>query len=655
MFYIEEILAAPISKEEIIATGGFDVGELGDSRDPLFGAETFASKKCIKCKPNPCYGHCGYLTLPYLVCNPVFATKIRKKISMICRSCGEGNNDGKSCRSCGAEMGKVSLDVMSDDTKIGEVISIGLKEAKEMLISQGDDFHMFITDVIAILPKMMRISSPDEVKETQIETSHLKLIRAVHNRADRKTIANLYSCVISGNDQEKKKSSIMANIKGKEGVGRHIMITKRVDDCGRAVIVGDDHIAVDEIVIPKKVAKKLFRYMVVTKENYEQTIKLWRDGEITSHDGDTTDVSRIRTGGVVRRRIQNGDLIIANRQPSLSKVSMMCHKAIVSQDDSKCIRLNTAVTPPYAADFDGDEMNVFFHSSIDEIEDELTNMSVLNNVFSLKGKINVYPIQDTITTIYKITTYPTKLDKCLYFDCCMECDNYSIPYRDEMTSVALADICLPQSLYYDNKGTTIEGGRVIRGSIDRNAVMGIIRACREAGENPLDLINKLQRVTHRYNCYKNTTTVGYEEMELVDGNMIDTMEEEDISALSAEIISQGVKNDGMYNMIMSGGKGNKNNYCHLSISVGKQFVNNVQVGFCRSSFFRGLTPEEYLLHQRGGREGVIKSNVNTAEIGYNSRKTCKAMARVKKSEDGYITDMNRILRLPGIDFPAEGL
>jgi len=56
------------------------------------------------------------------------------------------------------------------------------------------------------------------------------------------------------------------------------------------------------------------------------------------------------------RHLKNNDLVLFNRQPSLHKMSMMCHKVRVLPYST--FRLNVQICTPYNADFDGDEMNM---------------------------------------------------------------------------------------------------------------------------------------------------------------------------------------------------------------------------------------------------------------------------------------------------------
>ena len=58
----------------------------------------------------------------------------------------------------------------------------------------------------------------------------------------------------------------------------------------------------------------------------------------------------------VERHINDGDIVLFNRQPSLHIMSIMGYRVRVL--DYSTFRLNLSCTTPYNADFDGDEMNI---------------------------------------------------------------------------------------------------------------------------------------------------------------------------------------------------------------------------------------------------------------------------------------------------------
>ena len=64
----------------------------------------------------------------------------------------------------------------------------------------------------------------------------------------------------------------------------------------------------------------------------------------------------LKEGMIVERHINDGDIVLFNRQPSLHKMPIMGHRVRVL--DYSTFRLNLSCTTPYNADFDGDEMNI---------------------------------------------------------------------------------------------------------------------------------------------------------------------------------------------------------------------------------------------------------------------------------------------------------
>merc|ERR1711871_1424830 len=66
---------------------------------------------------------------------------------------------------------------------------------------------------------------------------------------------------------------------------------------------------------------------------------------------------KIEPGDIVHRHMLDGDAVLFNRQPTLHRMSMMCHIVKV-MEKGDTFRLNVGCTKPYNADFDGDEMNL---------------------------------------------------------------------------------------------------------------------------------------------------------------------------------------------------------------------------------------------------------------------------------------------------------
>ena len=64
----------------------------------------------------------------------------------------------------------------------------------------------------------------------------------------------------------------------------------------------------------------------------------------------------IEPGWTVERHLQDGDIVLLNRQPSLHRMSILAHRVKIME--GRTFRLNPAACPPYNANFDGGEMNM---------------------------------------------------------------------------------------------------------------------------------------------------------------------------------------------------------------------------------------------------------------------------------------------------------
>lgn len=61
---------------------------------------------------------------------------------------------------------------------------------------------------------------------------------------------------------------------------------------------------------------------------------------------------KLRVGDIVERHMEDGDIVLFNRQPSLHKLSIMSHEAKILE--WRTFRFNICVCAPYNADFDGE-------------------------------------------------------------------------------------------------------------------------------------------------------------------------------------------------------------------------------------------------------------------------------------------------------------
>ncbi len=212
--------------------------------------------------------------------------------------------------------------------------------------------------------------------------------------------------------------SIKARLKGKEGRLRGNLMGKRVDFSARTVITPDPNLSLDEVGVPRSIAKTLTICETVTPFNIAKLQALVRNGP-TEHpgaryvirdDGTRIDLRYARRAGElvlqkgfrVERHINDGDVVIFNRQPSLHKMSMMGHRIRVMPYST--FRLNLSVTTPYNADFDGDEMNLHVPQSWETVAEISEICAVPRQIVSPQSNKPVMGIvQDTLCGIRKFT------------------------------------------------------------------------------------------------------------------------------------------------------------------------------------------------------------------------------------------------------------
>ena len=115
----------------------------------------------------------------------------------------------------------------------------------------------------------------------------------------------------------------------------------------------------------------------------------------------------------------DGDWALFNRQPTLHKMGMMAHEIIVNRG-ANTFQLPVPCTPPYNADFDGDEMNLHVFQSPVAISEAKNIMAVPQCLISPKdSKPIIAPVQDAVIGTYLLTSKDTFLKPGTFFDLTM--------------------------------------------------------------------------------------------------------------------------------------------------------------------------------------------------------------------------------------------
>jgi len=297
--------------------------------------------------------------------------------------------------------------------------------------------------------------------------------------------------------------TLKQRLKGKEGRIRGNLMGKRVDFSARSVITPDPNIEIDQLGVPKKIAMNLTYPEVVTKYNIgvlysyvkngpfkhpgAKSIKRKVDGKTTSLQYVDLNTIILNEGDIVHRHLDDDDIVLFNRQPSLHKMSMMGHRVKVMEYNT--FRLNVSVTKPYNADFDGDEMNMHVPQSIQTKAELLHLTSVPLQIISPREhKPVISLVQDSLLGINRITNDGVYLNKeemmniLIYlkiFDGRLPKPELEKPFK-RWSGRQLLSVCFPKTLSLDMKNNSynddleydklnhviIKNGILLQGRID---------------------------------------------------------------------------------------------------------------------------------------------------------------------------------------------
>ncbi|KAA0003911.1 MAG: DNA-directed RNA polymerase subunit A' [Thermoplasmata archaeon] len=279
--------------------------------------------------------------------------------------------------------------------------------------------------------------------------------------------------------------TLAQRLKGKEGRFRSNLSGKRVNFSARTVISPDPNLSINEVGVPIQMARELTVQMRVTPINIKEAIELVKRGPspkppkgkvyipgvnyVIRPDGrrvrvteeNAADVAeRLEVGSVVERQLQDGDIVLFNRQPSLHRMSMMAHKVKVMP--YKTFRLNLAVCPPYNADFDGDEMNLHVLQSEESRAEAEVLMKVQENILSPRfGGVIIGAIHDHISGCF-LLTYKQRTFSRGEATHILSSAGYKGKVKDEMTGKEIFSKILPKDVNLEYKAQSCVGCEICK-------------------------------------------------------------------------------------------------------------------------------------------------------------------------------------------------
>ncbi|OUM59712.1 hypothetical protein PIROE2DRAFT_14683 [Piromyces sp. E2] len=272
------------------------------------------------------------------------------------------------------------------------------------------------------------------------------------------------------------KAFIKQLLSGKTGIFRSMCLAKRQNFCLRSVIVPNIDTPLDRILIPKEFTDQLTPY------GYKPN-----------------------------------DFVIINRQPTLQTTSLLSVRSFPST--SRTIQINPLIASVFQADFDGDEMNIFWLPGKEAKKELLSNLNISNNIRSYKNSsLMIKFIQDTLTGLYNMTRDKNIADTYVVKRIC---NKLNIPnkkwnyfrkyYKSRMKSSDipyshLLSLLLPRTLTIKHKNKIIVDHGILLGVINGDNQTILFNSIINYGnEYYLKFMWDVQRMVHVYNLFHTIT------------------------------------------------------------------------------------------------------------------------------------------------------
>ncbi len=518
--------------------------------------------------------------------------------------------------------------------------------------------------------------------------------------------------------------TITERIKGKEGRIRKNIAGKRVNYAGRTVVSPDPFLKINEVGIPYEIAKIVTVAETVNDINKKKLIKLIGQGEnypganyIIRPDGKRKKITselkeeiinELSPGYLVERHLQEGDIVLFNRHPSLHRGSLMAH--FVKVLPGKTFRMHPAVCTPYNADFDGDEMNIHSPQTEEARAEAKILLDVKKNLMSPKNNTNLIGcVQDSITGNYLLGLNDFSKEEAnqLLYQSGLDFE----PVKKSISGAELFSMILPE-VDFSNDSIKIKDGKIIKGFIDKTTFGTedgelIKELDKTVGrEETFDIINKAFNLGKTY-LTQHGITASVEDFDLKESvieetdeiikkvekktkEIIESYENKSLEIIPGKTLEESreikilqilnevrtkigsivkekfPKENPISSMIKAGGGGNILNITQMACCVGQQALWGKRIdfgftqrtlsffkkgdlspkarGFIRSSFIKGLRPDEFFFGAITGRDSLMDTALRTPKSGYLYRRLANAFQDLREEYDGTVRDSsNKII------------
>ncbi len=484
--------------------------------------------KCKTCggRMKSCSGHFGHIELVRPVVHVGYAKAIYQLLKASCRRCGkmlievdslEKAKKVAECPHCEEKQKAVKFirptSFFEEDRKL---LPSEIRERLERIPDEALDLlgvavrpEWLVLTVLLVPPVSVRPSitletgerSEDDLTHKLVDIIRInqRLAENIDAGAPQLIIEDLWELlqyhVVTYFDNEtagipparhrsgRQLKTLFQRLKGKEGRFRYNLSGKRVNFSARTVISPDPTLGINEIGVPEAIARELTIPLSINEWNLEYAKKLLQEhtdrvNYVIRPDGRRKKVTTLNleetlgeltVGYTLERQLMDGDSVVFNRQPSLHRISMMCHTVKVLP--GKTFRFNVADCRPYNADFDGDEMNIHAPQNEEAQAEAEILMKVQEQILSPRnGEPVITADLDQISGLYLLTLPDVKFSKQEACDL-LNAAGLVEAVDGPISGRALFSLFLPKELNFEymnkvKEVVTIKNGKLVDGHID---------------------------------------------------------------------------------------------------------------------------------------------------------------------------------------------
>ncbi|MCK9368808.1 DNA-directed RNA polymerase subunit beta' [Candidatus Dojkabacteria bacterium] len=197
------------------------------------------------------------------------------------------------------------------------------------------------------------------------------------------------------NNKKLPYQSLTDELRGKKGIFRRNLLGKRVDYSGRAVIIGDATLKLNQCGFPKSIALEVYKPFVINKLlelEFAPNIRIAKD-MIEAGDDIIWDILE---------DVIKGRPVMLNRAPTLHKYSIQAFYPRLVEGEA--IRIHPLICKAFNADFDGDQMSLHVVLTDEALTEVKERMLAEKNIVNISnGKLLANPTKDMLMGYFLLT------------------------------------------------------------------------------------------------------------------------------------------------------------------------------------------------------------------------------------------------------------